>query len=84
MDLKMDQYQKLLKSIAFEGEYDGFKRLSIQERHRKSNNKSIKHESVETLYCHIQAKSFNAGLEETLLHSKRVLIGEYGIRVTFF
>lgn len=33
----MDKYQKLLKSIAFEGEYDGFKRLSIQERHRKFN-----------------------------------------------
>lgn len=31
----MDKYQKLLKSIAFEGAYDEFKNLSIQERHLK-------------------------------------------------
>ena len=31
----MDKYQKLLKSIAFEGAYDEFKKLSSQERHLK-------------------------------------------------
>jgi hypothetical protein len=35
MDLKMDKYQKLLKSIAFEAEYNRFKKLSSSERQLK-------------------------------------------------
>jgi hypothetical protein len=45
---------------------------------------SVKHEPVKTLYCYIKTKSLNAGLEETLLHVQRVLIGEYGVGVTAF